>query len=177
LSKTFFIVEASHLFRAGDKFQTQFFVMDVINFLKRKFFENAASAVIVLHGSIKEEQAKKYIQALERHGVKVIRMRPIQSKVGEGRVYYKPTYYLHQMMGREIPPGSHIVFIGFHNPRYRAFLLKYSKSFKFSMAAFTTPSRKQGWMTIPEDFKTLLSSAIILDDYVADIKAEFKHKK
>lgn len=175
--KTFFIVEASHLFRAGDKFRTQFFVMDVVNFLKRKFFPEGEFETIVLHGSVKEKQAVKYTNALERHGVKVIRMKPIASQIGADKVYYKPTFYLHTMMGTDIPKGSRIVLIGFHNPRYKNFLDKYHQDFTFSLAAFETPSKKQGVMRIPENFKPLLEQAIDLDVCVTEIKAEFKYNK
>lgn len=172
-----FVIEASHLFRSGDKFQTQFFVMDVVNFLKREFFENTDDFhVVVLHGSTKDEQAERYTAALERFSVKVIRMNPIASVVGGDKVYYKPTYYLHKMMGTDIPVGSHVVLIGFHNPRYLTFLEKYAKEYEFSVAAFTTPSKKQGWMQIPAEFAPHLKHGVNLDDHVAAIKAEFKKK-
>jgi hypothetical protein len=173
--KTFYIVESSHLFRAGDKFKTQFFVMDVVNFLRHHFFSGEAET-IVLHGSVKEEQAVKYSSALERHGVKVIRMKPIVSEVDREKSFYKPAFYLHRMMGAEIPKGSHICFIGFHNVRYIKFIEKYAKDFNFSLAAFTTPSKKQGWMTIPEEFQPYLKHSIPLDEHVTAIKAEFKRK-
>lgn len=173
-----FIVEASHLFRSGDKFQTQFFVMDVVNFLKRKFFDNTEDfKVVVLHGSTKDEQATRYTAALERFGVKVIRMKPIASIVGANKVYYKPTWYAHKMMGHEIPTGSDVVLVGFHNVRYLTFIEKYAKDFSMSVAAFTTPSKKLGWMQIPTEFLPLLKHAINLDDHVNDIKAEFKKKR
>lgn len=175
--KTFFIVEASHLFRAGDKFETQFFVMDVVNFLRHQYFGDEEAETIVLHGSVKEEQAAKYSAALERHGVKVIRMKPIASQVGAQKWYFKPTWYMHKMMGTDIPKGSNVILIGFHNPRYKSFLEKYAKDFKLSVAAFTTPSKKQGWMTIPEEFTPFLKQSIPLDEHVAEIKAEFKRKK
>jgi hypothetical protein len=172
----YYIVEASHLFRAGDKFQTQFFVLDVVGYIHHAFFMDAGEAqTIVLHGSMKDEQAERYSAALERHNVKVIRMKPIDSMIG-GKFYYKPTWYMHRMMGTDIPTGSSVVLIGFHNPRYLSFVEKYSKDFKISMAAFTTPSKKQGWMTIPETFTPFLTHAIDLDKYVAQIKAEFKRK-
>lgn len=172
----YYIVEASHLFRAGDKFQTQFFVLDVVNFLQHEYFApDAESHTVVLHGSMKDEQAERYSSALERHNVKVIRMKPIDSMVG-GKFYYKPTWYMHRMMGSEIPEGSQIVLIGFHNPRYLSFLEKYAHQYAISMAAFTTPSKKQGWMTIPESFTTYLVKAIDLDKFVSPIKAEFKRK-
>jgi hypothetical protein len=172
----YYIVEASHLFRAGDKFQTQFFVLDVVNFLQHEYFApDAESHTVVLHGSMKDEQAERYSAALERHNVKVIRMKPIDSMVG-GKVYYKPTWYCHRMMGTDIPEGSQIVLVGFHNPRYLSFLEKYAHQYAISMAAFTTPSKKQGWMTIPESFTPYLVKAIDLDKFVAPIKAEFKRK-
>jgi len=172
----YYIVEASHLFRAGDKFQTQFFVLDVVNFLQHEFFADQGEAkTVVLHGSVKAEQAERYAAALERHNVKVIRMKPIDSMVG-GKVYYKPTWYCHRMMGSEIPDGSAVVLVGFHNPRYLTFLEKYGADFKISMAAFTTPSKKQGWMTIPAEFLPHLTKAVDLDKFVAQIKAEFKRK-
>ena len=137
--EVFYIVEASHLFRAGDKYKTQFFVLDVTHFLEHQYFPKTTGKTVVLHGSVKEAQAAKYSAALERRGVKVVRMNPIPSVVSKEKWYFKPTWYLHKMMGVEIPRGSHIVFVGFHNPRYITFLQKYSKDFKFSMAAFATP--------------------------------------
>lgn len=172
-----FILEASHLFRAGDKYHTQFFVMDVVNFLRRKVYDFSDTfQVVVLHGSVKAEQAERYSAALERFGVKVVRMKPIASIVGADRHYFKPTWYMHRMMGTEIPVGSDIMLIGFHNPRYRAFLQRYSPEYTLSMAAFTTPSRRTGWMGIPEDFSPYLKSSLNLDDFVEEIKAEFKRK-
>jgi hypothetical protein len=174
--ETFFIVEASHLFRAGDKYRTQFFVADVTRFLE-KHLSKSSSRTVVLHGSTKDSQAAKYSTALERHGVTVIRMKPIPSAVSKEKVYYKPTWYLHKMMGADIPKGSHIVFVGFHNPRYVTFLQKYAKEFKFSLAAFRTPSKKQGEMHVPVEFKPYLKETIDLDKHVEDIKAEFRRKK
>ncbi len=174
----YYIVEASHLFRAGDKFQTQFFVLDVVGFIHHAFFMDAGeSQTVVLHGSVKAEQAERYAAALERHNVRVIRMKPIDSMVGGGKVFYKPTWYCHRMMGTEIPVGSKVVLVGFHNPRYGTFIEKYRKDFEISMAAFCTPSKKQGIMHIPDEFKPLLKFAINLDEYVAQIKAEFKRDK
>ena len=170
-------IEASHLFRAGDQFQTQFFVMDVANYIKRTFFDDTDDfSVVVLHGSTKEEQGDRYASALERFAVKVIRMRPIASVTGDNRVYYKPTYYLHKMMGTDIAKGSSLVLVGFHNPRYLSFLQKYHTDYELSMAAFGTPS-KQGTMQIPEEFKTYLKHMIYLDEHVQGIKSEFKRKK
>ncbi len=174
--ETFFIIEASHLFRAGDKFKTQFFVLDVVNFLRRVYFPDEAKT-IVLHGSTKEEQANRYAQALERHGVKVIRMHPIPSKSGASKVFYKPTYYLHNMLGTEIPPGSTVVFVGFHNTRYTQFFEKYHKDFKLHIAAFSTPSKRQGVMRIPTEFVPFVKSSIDLDPHATEIKAEFRRER
>ncbi len=171
-----FALEASHLFRAGDKFQTQFFVMDIVNYLKRNFYEDTLDfKVVVLHGSTKDEQADRYTAALERFKVKVVRMQPIASLAGENKIYYKPTWYLHKMMGTEIPKGSGLMLIGFHHPRYITFLQKYTKDYTLSMASFTTPKR-QGWMKIPEEFHPFLRHSVDLDDHVLEIKAEFKKK-
>ena len=170
----FYIFEASHLFRAGDKYQTQFFVMDVANFIKHKFFDNDESNVLVLHGSVKDEQAERYTAALERLKVRVIRMKPITSIIGNDRFYFKPAWYLHKMMGHEIPKGSDVVLVGFHNERYLSFLTKYHKDYNLSVAAFATPSKKLGMMKIPDEFTPYLKHSIHLDDYVADIKAEFR---
>ena len=175
--KTFFIVEASHLFRAGDKFQTQFFVLDVVNYLNRTQFDDGEAFTVVLHGSVKNEQAERYAAALERHKVKVIRMRPIESMVGPDKWYFKPTWYCHKMMGTDIHKGSTVVLIGFHNPRYLTFLQKYAKEYKFSIAAFSTPSRKAGEMHVPQEFVPYLKNMVELDPYVAEIKAEFKKSK
>jgi hypothetical protein len=151
--------------------------MDVVNFLRRKVYDFSDTfQVVVLHGSVKAEQAERYSAALERFGVKVVRMKPIASIVGADRHYFKPTWYMHRMMGTEIPVGSDIMLIGFHNPRYRAFLQRYSPEYTLSMAAFTTPSRRTGWMGIPEDFSPYLKSSLNLDDFVEEIKAEFKRK-
>lgn len=173
-----FVIEASHLFRSGDKFHTQFFVMDVVRYLNRSFYENSANfQVIVLFGSVKDEQAERYTAALERFGVKVVRMSPITSAYGEGRIYFKPSWYLHQMMGTTIPEASDLVLVGFHNIRYQAFLEKYHGKYRLTVAAFTTPSKKQGWMQIPPTFQPFLTHCIDLDQHVAGIKAEFKQKQ
>lgn len=174
---TYFVLEASHLFRAGDKYSTQFFVCDVVSFLRHSHFPDEETHTIVLHGSTKEEQAVRYANALQRHGVRVIRMTPIPSMNGTGKHFYKPTYYIHQMMGKDIPPGSTVVLIGFHNIRYLSFLQKYSQDYKLSMAAFTTPSHRQGLLKIPDEFTPYLQKSICLDGHVADIKSEWKKKK
>lgn len=169
----FFIVEASHLFRAGDKYKTQFFVLDVVHCLQRWYFPKETAKTIVLHGSVKDAQAAKYANALERHGVQVIRMKPIPSAIGNEKWYFRPTYYIHQMMGKTIPKGSKIVLVGFHNPRYLKFLKQYYKDFDLSIAAFATSS-KQGLMSIPAEFRSLVKDAIELDEHVVAIKSEFK---
>jgi hypothetical protein len=80
-------------------------------------------------------------------------------------------------MGHEIPKGSDVMLVGFHNERYLTFLQKYHKDFELSVAAFETPSKKQGMMKIPDSFKPLLRHAIDLDSHVAEIKAEFRGKR
>ncbi len=170
----YYIVEASHLFRAGDKFQTQFFVLDVVNFIQHQFFADGGEAkTVVLHGSVKDEQADRYAAALERHNVKVIRMKPIDSMI-KGKWYFRPTWYIHKMLGTEIPKGSIVVLVGFHNPRYLGFLQQYHADFRLSLAAFSTPSKKQGIMNIPPEFRPLLEHTIELDKYIVEVKAEFK---
>jgi hypothetical protein len=173
-AKLFFIVEASHLFRAGDKYSTQFFVMDVVHFLQHQYFPKGEAKTIVLHGSVKDVQATRYASSLERHGAQVIRMKPIASAVSAEKFYYKPTWYCHRLLGNEIPKGSTLVLIGFHNLRYRTFIEQYHKDYNISIAAFGTPSKKQGIMKIPAEFKSLVKQAIDLDDHVTAIKAEFK---
>ncbi len=175
--KVFFIVEASHLFRAGDKYNTQFFVMDVVHFLQHQYFPKGEAKTVILHGSVKDAQATRYAASLERHGAQVIRMKPIASAVAAEKWYFRPTFYIHKMMGKEIPKGSTIVLIGFHNPRYLSFLKQYAKDYRLHMAAFATPSKKQGEMHIPADFKPYLKNAIDLDEHVTAIKAEFRPKK
>jgi hypothetical protein len=175
--KTFFVIEASHLFRAGDKFQTQFFVIDVVRYLQHEFFPNGDVQAIVLHGSVKDEQANRYAQALERTGVKCVRMEAVQSKVGVGKVFYKPSWYIHGMLGAEIPKGSNVVFVGFHNERYLTMIQKYTSDFNLSLAAFTTPSRKNGMMGIPVSFQPYLKLSINLDHSVEAIKSLFRGAK
>lgn len=166
---TTYIIEASHLFRAGDIYQTQFFVLDVVDYLSKTFFPGEHQT-IVLHGSTKEEQASRYIAALERKKVKVVRMAPIPSGAGSGRVFYKPTFYLHLLLGKEIPKGSAFVLLGFHNPRYEAFLKKYHEEYKISMAVFSTPSKKHGVLTIPKSFASYLQQSINLDEHAEEMK-------
>lgn len=151
--------------------------MDVVNFLRRTKFPDGESKTIVLHGSTKEDQAARYAGALERHGVKVVRMNPIPSKSGAEKVFYKPTFYIHAMFGNEIPLGSTVVFIGFHNSRYKEFFEKYHKDYNLHIAAFSTPSKRQGVMRIPAEFSPFMGSCIDLDSHAAAIKAEFRLHK
>jgi hypothetical protein len=169
----YFVIEASHLFRAGDKHKTQFFVADVASYVQHKYFPDQITKIIVLHGSVKQEQGDRYAAALERHDIKVIRMKPIESHTA-GKWYFKPAWYMHQMMGTNIPEGSDVVLVGFHNIRYLKFLEKYAKTFKLHVAAFATPSRSQGLMSVPDEFKPYLGNLIDLDADVPGIKAEFQ---
>jgi len=176
-AKVFFIIEASHLFRAGDKYHTQFFVTDVVHFLQRHYFPTSVAKTIVLHGSVKDDQAARYAASLTRHGVQVIRMRPIASAISAEKWFFRPTYSSHKMMGTEIPKGSQVVLIGFHNSRYLTFLQKYAKDFKLGMAVFHTPSKRLGEMHIPKEFEPYLKRMIDLDKHVDAIKAEFHKEK
>ena len=171
----YFLIEASHLFRAGDKHKTQFFVADVVSYVQKKLFPDQTSHAVVLHGSVKQEQSDRYASALERHNIKVVRMKPIESHT-EGKWYFKPAWYMHQMMGTDIPEGSDVVLVGFHNIRYLKFLEKYAKTYKLHLAAFATPSRSQNMMTVPEEFKPFLATLTDLDADVPGIKAEFQKK-
>jgi hypothetical protein len=176
VTQTYYIVEASHLFRAGDKHHQQIFVLDVVDWLQSRYFPGTEAKTTVLHGSVKDEQAARYAAALERHGATVIRMKPIASTAGADKWFFKPTWYCHKMMGTDIPKKSEVVMVGFHNPRYKAFLEKYAGDFSISLAAFATPSKKQGLMDIPDDFAPFLKNVIHLDDHVSEIKAQFKVK-
>src|SRR5271169_1307228 len=68
VTQTYYIVEASHLFRAGDKHRQQIFVLDVVDWLQSKYFPGTEAKTTVLHGSVKNEQAARYAAALERYG-------------------------------------------------------------------------------------------------------------
>lgn len=103
-------------------------------------------------------------------------MKSIDSTI-KGKWFFKPTWYLHRMVGTDIPKGSDIVLVGLHNPRYITFLEKYAKDFRLNMAAFTTPSKKHGWMTVPTEFAPFLAQVIDLDKFVAEIKSEFKRHR
>ena len=170
---TYFIVEASHLFRAGEIHSAQLYVIDIVNYLAREIFHTEPTKSWVLFGSTKESQAEKYIQAVERTGVKVIRMAPIDSRITPGSKFYKPSTYLHTIF-EEVPKGSDVVLIGFHNTRFEELLKKYQHLFKLSLCAFTTRSKSQNDMKIPEHFIPLLKHAIMLEDHIEGIKGEYK---
>jgi hypothetical protein len=173
---TFCIVEASHLFRAGEIHSAQLYVVDVVNYLAREVFHETVEKSWVLFGSTKESQADKYVQAVERTGVKVIRMAPIDSRITPGSKFYKPSTYLHSIFD-ELPEGSHVVLIGFHNTRFEDLLKKYQGTYEISLCAFTTKSKSQHDMKIPEHFATLLKHSVSLDTHVNGIKAEYRKPK
>jgi hypothetical protein len=77
----------------------------------------------------------------------------------------------------EIPAGSEVVLIGFHNTRFEDFLKKYQGKVKFSVCAFTTRSKSQNDMKIPDQFLPLLHRAVKLEDHIEGIKAEYKKLK
>ena len=168
----YFIVEASHLFRAGEIHSTQLYVVDVVNYLAREIFNEPVAQAWVLFGSTKEAQADKYVQAVERTGIKVIRMAPIDSRITPGSKFYKPSTYLHEIFS-ELPAGSQIVLIGFHNTRFEELLRKYQNQFAISLCAFTTKSKTQNDMKIPEHFIPLVKHAVSLDEHVTNIKSEW----
>lgn len=170
--ETFFIVEASHLFRAGELFSAQLYVVDVVKYLA-KMFDTTSSGSWVLFGSTKELQAEKYTAAVEKSGTTVIRMTPIDSRLNIGSKFYKPATYLHEIF-KELPPGSQVVLVGFHNTRFEDILLKYKTRFLISMAAFTTKSKAGMDMKIPDHFSPLLHRSICLDNHVDGIKGEFE---
>lgn len=169
----YFIVEASHLFRAGEIHSTQLYVIDVVNYLSREIFHSTPDKSWVLFGSTKESQAEKYSQAVERTGVKVIRMTPIDSRITPGSKFYKPSVYIHSIC-EEIPPGSDVVLVGFHNTRFEDLIKKYRTRFNLSLCAFTTHSKSMNDMTIPEHFIPLLKYAIKLEDHIDGIKSEYR---
>ncbi len=173
---TYYIVEASHLFRAGEIFSAQLYVVDVINYLNREIFHGEKAGSWVLFGSTKDTQAEKYTAAVEKTGTKVIRMTAIESRLNVGGVFYKPSVYLHEIF-KEIPEGSDIVLIGFHNTRFEDILLKYKNKFSISLCAFTTKSKNGSDMRIPSHFYPLVKKAIILDNHVDGIKDEYEKIK
>lgn len=176
MDSTYFIVEASHLFRAGEIHAAQLYVIDVVNYLSREVFGTVATHTWVLFGSTKESQAEKYVQAVERAGIKVVRMTPIDSRIVPGNKFYKPSTYLHEIFS-ELPTGSQVVLVGFHNTRFEDLLRKYQNQFHISICAFTTKSKTNNDMKIPEHFVPLLDKAVSLDEHVSGIKAEYRRSK
>ena len=173
---TYFVVEASHLFRAGEIHSAQLYVVDVVNYLAREVFVAPVTQTWVLFGSTKESQADKYVQAVERTGVKVIRMTPIDSRITEGGKFYKPSTYLHEIFAG-LPDGSQVVLIGFHNTRFEDLLKKYREQFRISICAFTTKSKTNNDMKIPEHFVPLVERAVCLDEHISGIKGEYRRTK
>lgn len=175
--KNYIIVESSHLFRAGEKFGTQFFVVDVAAFLAREVYKfDGPYQTIVLFGSTKEEQAVRYIRSLTKAGVEVIRMNPVDSRAEQGRKFYKPSLYLHKIF-HEIPQGSNVALVGFHNHRYEEILSKYSPDHKIHVAAFATKTGKGEWMRIPEEWEGVAVTCTDLDPYADLFKEEFHKAK
>lgn len=173
---SYFIVEASHLFRAGEIHAAQLYVIDVVNYLAREVFATTATQTWVLFGSTKEAQAEKYVQAVERNGIKVIRMTPIDSRIVPGSKFYKPSTYLHEIFAG-LPTGSTVVLVGFHNTRFEDLIRKYREQYQISLCAFTTKSKTNNDMKIPEHFVPLLEKAVSLDDHIDGIKAEYRRVK
>jgi hypothetical protein len=103
-------------------------------------------------------------------------MTPIESRLNIGGVFYKPSTYLHEIFA-ELPAGSEIVLIGFHNTRFEDILLKYKNKFSISMCAFTTKSKNGSDMRIPSHFAPLLRKVIVLDNHVDGIKSEYERVK
>ena len=173
MTETFFVVEASHLFRAGELFSVQIYVVDVVNYLARTLFNSEPTHSWVLFGSTKDEQAQKYTAAVERTGVEVVRMEALDSRLNNGAKFYKPSVYLHTIF-KTIPSGSNLVLIGFHNTRFEEILKKYKTDFNISMCAFTTRSKSGMEMKIPTQFIPLLKHGLCLDTHIEGIKNEFK---
>jgi hypothetical protein len=173
---TYFIVEASHLFRAGEIHSSQLYVIDVVSYIAREILDAPITDTWVLFGSTKEQQADKYVQAVERTGVKVVRMVPIDSRIIPGNKFYKPSTYLHDIFAT-LPIGSQVCLVGFHNTRFEDLLRKYQESFKISICAFTTKSKTNNDMRIPENFTPLVERAVSLDDHISGIKNEYKRSK
>ena len=174
--ETYFAVEASHLFRAGEIHSAQLYVVDVVNYLAREIFSTPITQTWVLFGSTKEMQAEKYTVAVERTGIKVVRMDPIDSRLVPGNKFYKPSTYLHEIFAT-LPAGSQIVLIGFHNTRFEDLLRQYQHQFSISMCAFTTKSKVHNDMRIPESFGPLLKHSISLDNHIDGIKSEFQRTR
>lgn len=175
-TKSYIIIESSHLFRAGEKFSTQIFVCDVCKYLAREVYGFDDYHAIVLFGSTKEDQADRYTRSLERQGVEVMRMNPLQSRVDNDKSFYKPAFYIHRIMN-EIPKGSEVVLVGFHNHRYEEILTKYGEGYKLHVAAFSTRTTSGDWMRIPEHWSQMCMSVTELDSRVDLIKEEFYRSK
>lgn len=172
----YFIVEASHLFRAGEIHASQLYVIDVVNYLARECFKSEVGGAWVLFGSTKDAQADKYTQAVEKTGVKVVRMTPIDSRITPGSKFYKPTTYLQGIVD-QLPKGAEVCLVGFHNNRFEEVLTKYKGTYRLSLGAFTTKSKSHNDMRIPEHFEPLLEHMINLDDHIDGIKNEYKRTK
>jgi hypothetical protein len=175
-AKNYILIESSHLFRAGEKFGTQLFVADVASYLYKLYGFQGPSQSIVLFGSTKEEQAIRYIRSLAKNHIEVVRMNPIESKVNSLKKYYKPVFYLHQIL-HEIPRGSRVILVGFHNHRYEEILVKHSANHEIHVAAFATSTTRGDLMHIPEGWSELCSSCIELDSHVDLIKEEYLSTK
>ncbi len=172
----YFIVEASHLFRAGEIHASQLYVIDVVNYLARDIFGEEVGDAWVLFGSTKDAQAEKYTQAVEKTGIKVIRMAPIDSRITPGSKFYKPSTYLQSIIN-ELPSGASVCLVGFHNNRFEDILKQYRGQHPMSLCAFTTRSKSQNDMKIPEHFNEFLVNAINLDGHIDGIKNEYKRSK
>lgn len=172
----YFVIEASHLFRAGEIHASQLYVIDVVTYLAREFFHEEVGGAWVLFGSTKDSQAEKYTQAVEKTGVKVVRMTPIDSRITPGSKFYKPSTYLQTIIG-ELPQGSRVCLVGFHNNRFEDILTKYKGHYRLSLGAFTTKSKSHNDMKIPDHFIPLLEHSITLDDHIEGIKSEYKRSK
>jgi CTP:phosphocholine cytidylyltransferase-like protein len=172
----FFIIEASHLFRAGEIYSTQLYVVDVINYIATEVLNVPVDQSWVLFGSTKENQAEKYIAAVERNGIEVIRMVAIDSRINLGSKFYKPSVYLESIMN-SVPVGSDIVLVGFHNNRFEDLFRKYSASLNLHLCAWTTRSKSMNDMKIPDHFKAFLKSAISLDNHVDGIKDQYRKQR
>ena len=172
----YFIVEASHLFRAGEIHASQIYVIDVVKYLARNIFDEEIGDAWVLFGSTKDIQAEKYTQAVEKTGIKVVRMVPIDSRITPGSKFYKPSTYLQNII-ESLPEGAHICLVGFHNNRFEDMLKVYKAKYRLSLCAFTTKSKSQNDMKIPEHFKAFLQVAIDLDEHIDGIKNEYKRSK
>lgn len=167
-----FVIEASHLFRAGEIHSAQLYVIDVVNYLGSKILNAPVEKSWVLFGSTKNIQAEKYIQAVERTGINVIRMTAIDSRITPGSKFYKSSNYLQEIFN-ELPKGSHVCLVGFHNTRFEDLLKAYAKDYKISLAAFTTKSKSNNDMKIPPQFFQYLHKVVVLDQHVDGIKSMY----